>query len=79
LAGDSPQAAEPLRSNALDVSKAGVRIILGDLLTVGQKLQLFNAMEDSMFARFIPPRASAEVVWVAPDGDGCTAGLRFAC
>jgi DNA-binding response OmpR family regulator len=61
----------------LDVGKAGIRLSIDRPLAVGQKLRLAHALEDSAFTRFVPPGAKAEVVWVAPNADGCTAGLRF--
>ena len=65
------------RASILDVGKAGIRLSIDQSLAVGQKLRLAHALEDSTFTRFIPPGARAEVVWVAPDSDGCTAGLIF--
>ena len=61
----------------LDVGKAGVRLSIGQRLAIGQKISLAHALEDSTFARYIPAGAKAEVVWVAPNDDGCTAGLKF--
>ena len=66
------------RGNILDVGKAGIRLSIDQPLAVGQELRLAHALEDSTFAKFIPPGVRAEVVWVAPDSDGWTAGLRFA-
>jgi DNA-binding response OmpR family regulator len=65
------------RGSILDVGKAGIRLSIDQPLAVGQKLRLAHALEDSTFTRFIPSGAKAEVVWVAPNEDGCTAGLRF--
>ena len=82
LPGTSPVDA-PLKSGhhrgcILDVGKAGIRLSIDQPLAIGQMLRLAHALEDSAFTRFIPPGAEAEVVWVAPDADGCTAGLQFA-
>jgi CheY-like chemotaxis protein len=82
LPGSSPEGASHgsghHRGSILDVGKAGIRLSIDQPLAVGQKLRLAHALEESTFTRFIPPGAKAEVVWVAPDADGCTAGLRFA-
>jgi len=82
LPGSSPEGASHgsghHRGSILDVGKAGIRLSIDQPLAVGQKLRLAHPLEDSTFTRFIPPGAKAEVVWVAPDSDGCTAGLRFA-
>ena len=82
LLGTSPVDA-PLKSGhhrgcILDVGKAGIRLSIDQPLAIGQMLRLAHALEDSTFTRFIPPGVRAEVVWVAPDADGCTAGLKFA-
>jgi DNA-binding response OmpR family regulator len=76
--GDASHKSGHHRGFILDVGKAGIRLSIDLPLAVGQKLRLAHALEDSTFTRFIPPEARAEVVWVAPDADGCTAGLRFA-
>ena len=78
LPGDPSNLPDPLGANALDVGKAGVRLAVDHLLSAGQKLLLFKTQEDGILARFIPPRVTAEVVWVSPDANGCTAGLKFA-
>lgn len=66
------------RGSILDVGKAGIRLSIGQPLAVGQELRLAHALEDCTFTRFIPPGARAEVVWVTPNDDGWTVGLRFA-
>lgn len=66
------------RGSILDVGTAGIRLSIDKPLTVGQMLRLVHALEDSAFARFIPPRTNAEVVWVTRGADGFLAGLRFA-
>jgi len=66
------------RGSILDVGKEGIRLAIDRPLAVGQKLRLAHALEKSAFTRFIPPGARAEVVWVAPNADGCTAGMQFA-
>jgi len=75
---DASQETDHHRGSILDVGKAGIRLSIDQPLAVGQKLRLAHALEDSTFTKFIPPGAKAEVVWVAPNEDGCTAGLRFA-
>jgi DNA-binding response OmpR family regulator len=83
LPGTSPENASRASGHhcgsILDVGKAGIRLSIDQPLAVGQELRLAHALEDSTFTRFIPPGAKAEVVWVAPDAEGCTAGLKFAC
>jgi DNA-binding response OmpR family regulator len=74
---EAPHESGHHRGSILDVGKAGIRLSIDRPLAVGQKLRLAHALEDSTFTRFIPPGARAEVVWVAPNTDGCTAGLRF--
>lgn len=81
LPGTSPEEASHNsghhHGSIVDVGKAGIRLSIDQPLAVGQKLRLAHALEDSTFIRFIPPGEKAEVVWVAPSEDGCTAGLRF--
>jgi len=77
--GDDPDGALPRRGTAVDVGTSGVRLSIDQTLAIGQELCLSPEREGGLFEKFIPPRTKAEVVWVAPDGDGCTAGLRFAC
>ena len=74
---DAPHESGHYRGSILDVGKAGIRLSIDQPLAVGQKLRLAHALEDSTFTRYIPPGARAEVVWVAPNEDGVTAGLRF--
>ena len=75
---DAPLQSGHHRGSILDVGKAGIRLSIDWPLAVGQELRLAHTLEDSTFARFIPPGARAEVVWVSPDANSWTAGLRFA-
>jgi len=74
---DAPRESGHHSGSILDVGKAGIRLSIDKPLAVGQKLRLAHALEVSTFTKFIPLGAKAEVVWVAPNEDGCTAGLRF--
>ena len=75
--GADARAAGNLLANALDVTRIGIRISVDQTLSVGQKIRLAPPPAETAFAQFIPRTAEAEVLWVAPSTEGCTAGLRF--
>ena len=76
--GNGTDDAFPLRGTAVDVGRSGVRLSIGQPLAVGQELCLSPEGKGGLFEKFIAPRTKAEVVWVAPQEEGCLAGLRFA-
>lgn len=61
-----------------DVGPGGLRLRTEYPLRVGQSIRAYAAAaEDDPVLKLLPPRATAEVVWVAPTQDGVTAGLKF--
>lgn len=60
-----------------DAGPGGLRLRTEYPLRVGQSVRAHTAAGDDPVLKLLPPRATAEVVWVAPAPDGVTAGLKF--
>ena len=60
-----------------DVGPGGLKLRTEYPLRVGQNVRAYAADENDPVLNLLPPRANAEVVWVAPAQDGVTAGLKF--
>jgi CheY-like chemotaxis protein len=60
-----------------DVGSGGLRLFTEYPLRVGQGVRAHVAAGDDPVLKFVPPDATAEVVWVAPARDSFTAGLKF--
>ena len=60
-----------------DVGPGGLRLRTEYPLRVGQSIRAHVAAGDDPVLKLLPPRATAEVVWVVPAQDGVTAGLKF--
>lgn len=66
-----------LSGTMADVGPGGFRLRTEYPLRVGQSVRAHAAAGDDPVLKLLPPRATAEVVWVAPAQDGVTAGLKF--
>lgn len=62
-----------------DIGIGGLRLRTEYPLKVGQSIRPRIAAGNDPFTRFLPPEATAEVVWVGPQGESVTAGLKFLC
>jgi CheY-like chemotaxis protein len=66
-----------LRGLMADVGSGGLRLRTEYPLRVGQSVRAHVAAGNDPILKFVPPQATAEVVWVAPAQDCVTAGLKF--
>ncbi len=64
-------------ATALDVSPDGLRLRTDLPLQPGARVQVTPMGGDRCCASFVRQNAPAEVVWVTPDAEGVTAGLRY--
>ncbi len=60
-----------------DVGAGGLRVHTEYPLRTGQRVRARIEPESDPLAKFVPPRAMAEVVWVVSKDSDVTAGLRF--
>lgn len=67
--GQSRGPATPAEGWLLNESSGGRRVILEQILKVGEPISLQHGDDD--------PRQPARVVWVTPHRDGCIAGIAF--
>lgn len=66
-----------LSGSVIDIDSGGIRLRTGYPLRVGQGLRVHVPVGTDSVLRMVPKKAVCEVVWVLPDGDGVTAGLKF--
>jgi hypothetical protein len=66
-----------LRGTMADVGSGGLRVQTDYPLRVGQSVRAHLGAGNDPVLKFVPPEATAEVVWVAPAADSFTAGLKF--
>jgi DNA-binding NtrC family response regulator len=66
-----------LSGTMADVGSGGLRLRTEYPLRVGQSVQAHVAAGNDPVLKLLPLQATAEVVWVAPAQDCCTAGLKF--
>jgi CheY-like chemotaxis protein len=66
-----------LSGTMADVGSGGLRLRTEYPLRVGQSVRPHVAAGNDPVLKLLPPHVIAEVVWVAPAQDSCTAGLKF--
>lgn len=66
-----------LSGTMADVGSGGIRLRTEYPLRVGQSVRAYAPPGYDPVLTLLPPQATAEVVWVDPVQDSCTAGLKF--
>jgi len=66
-----------LSGRVVDIDSGGLRLRTEYPLRVGQGLRVHVPAGADSVLRLVPKNAACEVIWILPDGDGVTAGLKF--
>lgn len=76
-APDADSSIEIRDGTVLDVGPGGLRLRTVYPLESEQQIRTLMVDRNDPFSEHVPQKALAQVIWVAPDASGITAGLRY--